>query len=94
MYVFSWVRKMSFDISMGPMKLKMRCHSGTDCTTTAPVTVQSNDVSFGFKTTNTYNTNRTTGNFQCIIDIKCIDFHSFLCLFEIHVFLVRPRSER
>src|SRR5262245_66278702 len=41
-----------------------------------PVTVQSNDVSLGFKTANTYNANRPTGNFQCIIDIKCIDLHS------------------
>src|SRR5262245_58259792 len=58
------------------MKLKMRCHSGTDCTTTGPVTVQSNDVSFGFKTANTYNANRATGHFQCSIDIKGTDLHS------------------
>jgi hypothetical protein len=39
------------------------------------VAVQPNDVSLGFKTANAENTTRTTGNFQCIIDIKCIDLH-------------------
>src|SRR5919106_39798 len=33
-------------------------------------------MSFGFKLANAHNTNRATGNFQCIIDIKCIDLHS------------------
>src|SRR4030095_500409 len=40
-----------------------------------PVTVQPNDVSFGFKIANTPNTNRANGNFERIIDVKCIDLH-------------------
>src|SRR5687767_6245799 len=42
-----------------------------------PIAVKSEDVSFGFKTANAYNTNRPAGNVQRVIDVKCVDLHRF-----------------
>ena len=74
---------MSFDISIGPMKLKMRCHSGDGLNYHGPVPIQPNDVSLVSETTNAHKANRTTGSIERVIDVKCINLHAQLCFLSL-----------